>query len=90
MSAAKDNNVVTECKRKRAFIIFFSHFSLFTLSILGLSRLILCKIKCKFLDPFNIEMITFHVSMNLFVEEPLQNALFNDQDENEEKRIKTR
>lgn len=66
MSAAKDSNVVTGCKRKRAFIIFFSHFSLLTLSILGLSRLILCKIKCKFLDPFNIEMIAFQVSMNLF------------------------
>lgn len=70
VSAAKDSNVVTGCKRKRAFMNIFSS-QFFSRSILGLSRLILCKIKCKVLDLFNIEMIAFHVSLNLFVKEPL-------------------
>lgn len=60
-------------KRESAFMnIVPLTFSLLTLSILGLSRLILCKIACKFLSLFSIEMIAFHVSVNLFVQEPLQ------------------
>lgn len=58
VSVAKDNKVVQDVKEKGLSWIFFPlSFSLVTPSILELSRLILCKTKCKILGPFNIEII---------------------------------
>lgn len=64
MGTLQGSHIVTGCKR--AFRnIFSSLFSLYSEHFRA--KQTLCIIRCNILVPFDTQMVTFHLSMNLFL-----------------------